>query len=119
MSHHPGAGTVRVGDEVSLGLKRIIHVNGRFYFDRFAVEQCGCVAPLADGLDSGTSEIRINLSIHDAERERFAILADDGVEDDSALHACRPGGLRIDGPDLRNDFGGLYGSANAEAGRFA
>jgi hypothetical protein len=97
------------------GLQGVDDGDSGVNFDGLAVEKSGSVAPLADGFDGGASKVRINLAVHDTERKRLAIHADDGVKDDRALHASRFGGFRVERLDSADEFGGFDRAANTEA----
>ena len=101
---------------VSLRCQAEIHHDGGVDFDGLSVKECGALAPLADGLDGGAREVRIDLAVHNAEGERLSVHANHGVEDDRAADAGRLGGIGIDRLDFRHDFGGLDIAADAEAG---
>lgn len=66
----------------ALWLQGIHDVDRSVDLDRFAIEQRRSVAPLAYGFDRGLRKVGVDLAVHDPERERPAIHADDSVKDD-------------------------------------
>lgn len=99
----------------ALRRKRILHGNGGVHFDGLAIEKRGAITPLANRLDCGSREARIDLAVHHAQREWFPSFADNGVQNDSALDARRFCGLRVFWLNSGQDFRSFHTSANPDA----